>query len=782
MSSIAASHRDSFLLIQSAQHMEAIMRRTTVFFVIFMLFLPLSLASQTWMNFTTANGLGGNDIVDGMMDSQGNIWFTTYGGGVSKFGPTGWTVYNTGNSGIVSNQIYSVTEDSAGNMWFGGVGTSSVSKFDGTTWTTYTNADAGLFAHGYEMTTDDSGNVWIASIANMFADGGLFKFDGTTWTMYDTANSDLPHNSLTYIAFGDSGSMWLGTLNKGVILYRDSSWTVYDSADGIALKSVDEIALDDSGRIWVACHDGVGVLDDTTWTSYTPSDGLVNAWSTALAFDAAGNTWIGTAGGVSKFDGTTWTNYTTADGLIYSDTRAIIVDRDQNIWMGTQHGVSRLGSPIGVNIAVSDSLTADPGDTIAVPISASPISTADSILSFQFSLRFQNDVLHYIGYDTAGTGLLNATITDTIYGSTATDSLSFAAAMTTVLNPGSQLITLKFRVDSAAAPGDSSEIDIRTFAFNEGSPIINSIQDGAFTVAGDLYTYGDVDQSGSITPYDATLVLLNVIGGYPMDALTQLIADVSGNGEIFAYDAALILRYYVGLITTFPVGTSFTYPKSAAPAPVPGGVMEFVRAESAGETEAAYHLSLSGGSSVSAGNWELQFNGEHFAFAGVRPSDWSRDCIIESRVDGGTIHIALAVTGELEGDGTLFTIFFERITDGDLNLEVLEAVLNETRFTNVAVDGAIPATFGLSQNYPNPFNPTTSISYSIPEESHVAITIYSILGREVRTLVSNVQPAGRYTLHWDGKDNFGRGVASGVYFYRMETKSFAAVRKMLFIK
>ena len=299
-------------------------------------------------------------------------------------------------------------------------------------------------------------------------------------------------------------------------------------------------------------------------------------------------------------------------------------------------------------------------------------------------------MLHYIGYDTAGTGILNATITDTVYTIAMIDSISFAAAMTTPLNTASQLIKLKFLVDSAAAPGDSSSLDIRAFTFNEGYPLIHSTQDGQFTVGGTIYTYGDVDQSGSITPYDATLVLLHVIGAYPMDPLTQQIADVSGNGEIFAYDAALILRYYVGLITTFPVGTNFTYPKTAVPAPVPTGIMEFVRAESTPGADIAYHLSLSGGSEVSAGNWKLGFNNKNYAFKGVRLSEWSSGCILESRVEGNTIHIALAGTEALDGDGELFTIVFERLSEGNLNLEVLEAILNESAFAYIGVNGMMP--------------------------------------------------------------------------------------------
>jgi len=104
------------------------------------------------------------------------------------------------------------------------------------------------------------------------------------------------------------------------------------------------------------------------------------------------------------------------------------------------------------------------------------------------------------------------------------------------------------------------------------------------------------------------------------------------------------------------------------------------------------------------------------------------------------------------------------------SVETIEAELN------------IPKSFGLSQNYPNPFNPITTIRFEILQKSKVSIKIYNVLGREVTTLVNkNFQP-GRYTVTWDGSNNSGSMVASGVYFYLIETKEFTKARKALFLR
>lgn len=95
----------------------------------------------------------------------------------------------------------------------------------------------------------------------------------------------------------------------------------------------------------------------------------------------------------------------------------------------------------------------------------------------------------------------------------------------------------------------------------------------------------------------------------------------------------------------------------------------------------------------------------------------------------------------------------------------------------------IPSDFELSQNYPNPFNPETRIKYSLPKSSFVTIKVYDILGKEVRTLVSNVkQNAGQHTAMWDAMDNNGSKVSSGVYFYKMVSGEFTRTMKMVLTK
>jgi hypothetical protein len=94
----------------------------------------------------------------------------------------------------------------------------------------------------------------------------------------------------------------------------------------------------------------------------------------------------------------------------------------------------------------------------------------------------------------------------------------------------------------------------------------------------------------------------------------------------------------------------------------------------------------------------------------------------------------------------------------------------------------IPNSFALKQNYPNPFNPQTIIEYSLPKDCEVEITVYNILGQKVRTLVKEFRKTGTQRVEWDGRDEKGKEVSSGIYFYRIKTPEFSQARKMVLLR
>ncbi len=98
------------------------------------------------------------------------------------------------------------------------------------------------------------------------------------------------------------------------------------------------------------------------------------------------------------------------------------------------------------------------------------------------------------------------------------------------------------------------------------------------------------------------------------------------------------------------------------------------------------------------------------------------------------------------------------------------------------LSNGLPTEYLLEQNYPNPFNPETVIEYQLPRPADVEISIFNLWGQRVVTLVAGRQTAGTYKIIWDGKDEAGRSVASGVYFYQMKCGDFKQTQGMSLVK
>ena len=94
----------------------------------------------------------------------------------------------------------------------------------------------------------------------------------------------------------------------------------------------------------------------------------------------------------------------------------------------------------------------------------------------------------------------------------------------------------------------------------------------------------------------------------------------------------------------------------------------------------------------------------------------------------------------------------------------------------------LPEVFSLHQNYPNPFNPVTKLRYDLPENGHVNITIYDMLGREVKTLINQTQDAGYRSIIWDATNDYGKPVSAGIYLYQIQVGEYISTKKMVLLK
>lgn len=130
-------------------------------------------------------------------------------------------------------------------------------------------------------------------------------------------------------------------------------------------------------------------------------------------------------------------------------------------------------------------------------------------------------------------------------------------------------------------------------------------------------------------------------------------------------------------------------------------------------------------------------------------------------------------------DGKVYPIWMRM--DG-FDLSVWTAIVDMPVGIEIAEEQNILDNFELGQNYPNPFNPATHINYSIPRTAEVELAVYTTLGQRIKTLVSRQQEAGSHTITWNGTDESGSRMASGVYIYRLNAGAYTQTRKMIMMK
>ncbi|MBU8934825.1 MAG: T9SS type A sorting domain-containing protein [candidate division Zixibacteria bacterium] len=151
--------------------------------------------------------------------------------------------------------------------------------------------------------------------------------------------------------------------------------------------------------------------------------------------------------------------------------------------------------------------------------------------------------------------------------------------------------------------------------------------------------------------------------------------------------------------------------------------------------------------------------------------------------DGSVIRIGLL---DLDGASVIAT-GITQIVQLEGEYQVSEAVVSDAQHQDFTATIAgklesLPDDFTLEQNYPNPFNPTTEIGFNLPKSSKARLEVYNIMGQRVAVLADRTFEAGRHIVQWHSTDSHGSRVASGVYFYRLETEGFTETKKMLLLK
>jgi len=335
-------------------------------------------------NYNTEQGLENSAVQDGCIDKNGNLWFATFGGGVSRYDGKSFKnydiamglVFNLANciiedkdknlwigtgagvscyngeffknyytaQGLVNNSVNCIYQDKKGNFWFGTNG--GISKYDGKSFTNYTTAD-GLINNGVNSIFQDKrGNIWCGT------DEGASRYDaslndtvrqGKIFKNY-TTNEGLVSNNVKCILEDKNGNLWFG--GWGVSrMDPDGSFKNYSAPVELTNNLIKSIHEDKNGNIWFGTWEGgVRLKKDGSLMKFNTDRGLINNRVNRILEDKAGNLWFCTEDGISRFDqnGKFFMAYTTAQGLTNNSVNSFCEDKEGSLWFGTFGGISKL--------------------------------------------------------------------------------------------------------------------------------------------------------------------------------------------------------------------------------------------------------------------------------------------------------------------------------------------------------------------------------------------------------------------------------------------------------
>ena len=158
-------------------------------------------------------------------------------------------------------------------------------------------------------------------------------------------------------------------------------------------------------------------------------------------------------------------------------------------------------------------------------------------------------------------------------------------------------------------------------------------------------------------------------------------------------------------------------------------------------------------------------------------------------VERSTDNIFFSMVGFVRGNGTInipqsYTFTEEGLNPGEYyyRLKQIDSGGGFEYSDTIKITIGMLAKYNLAQNYPNPFNANTTIKYQIPKSGRVHIVIYNLLGEKIRQLAHDIKNAGYYSLRWDGKDDNGQIVSSGIYLYSITVLEYSKTKKMIFMR
>ena len=774
-----------------------------------------------WKTYTIEDGLSSNGINAMTVDRAGKIWLGT-DNGVSCFDGAAWSAWKGNTDYFIDQKVTGIAADATNRIWMSHRGAGKgVTVFDGSQLKWYTTLNTDIPTDNIESVAAGSdGVLWFAT------GKGAIRYDGTAWKSYTTGDG-LASNNVKTVMVDRNNSVWIlysQSENAGITHLDADGPSTFTSADGLPDNTILSVAVSGDGAVWFGTRGGVTRFDGRSWESFPDSNHLISSRITGIAEDPDGVLWFSTGMGLARFDGTNWRTYIVEKDIFNGTVSALSPSPDGTVWCIVNNKLLHFEN--GVFTTIPDpggdsKLTMIAVDHDGVVWTDAGINGIDERKVFCFDGA---------GWNMIGVSWTGAEITEIIVDE---NNVKWFATDKGLIRMESDSSTIwrencfdghgykKITIDRNNTVWFYEDIDTNnTLGFDGkeweiipyyGSAIVVDSRnvkwmhsdkgllsfDGSkwetwipplpYRIIGNLAVdnrdavwftvYHDMDKQYQLACIDGREWKMYGSGGTNLNSMRKMVIDnagvkwLTGNKEIVSYNGGEWKTY-----PDAPVTTDISWYDIAVDQDnikwfgTSEGILSFDGSSWTKYTEKDGY----------PGKWVMnvvvdRFNIKWFNCGSIVSFDgsvWKKHTIDPGETN---IWISSSTISAIGVDMDNRKWFVWRNGVGGYAVSVLDDRPG-------ADTGNIPFSFSLLGNYPNPFNAGTSIAFETSVRGAASLSVYDILGRKVREVNEGKLPVGRNAITWNGADDHGKRVSSGVYLYRVQFGDAEKTGRMLFLK
>ena len=704
-----------------------------IVFFLYVMFPPVAASS----NRTTYRAADDGKYITTVEAEGDTIWYGSSTGLVCFNKVNGTFDRFTIKNGLIDNAVNDIATDIYGVKWI--ATESGVSQFDGTTWTSYASDEYFYGKKIHSVTVDNNNVKWFA------ARTVIVSYDGQKWQEFREPHNDKRMNLIS-VCSDKTGIIWFGSEHKGVVSFDGSEWNYYDNFEDLYNLKFVTIDVDENNVKWFGIFDGRLIsYNGNEWTVQRVVESS-NPRLYDLAVERNNGLWAATNKGLHHINEGSITVFEHNDAVFNSSLRSLTFDTEGMLWIGGYLGISKFD---GSHYRESTLLRGPVRNTIV-------------------SIAFGPENVKWFGHTGRGISKYDGTF--------------WSAHIHDYADLGHSIAIDQDNIVWVTAGWDGAisfdGFNVNNFYFNLGYESINApISEVIVDNNNIVWFSGYRDYAIGESSYTVT-VINNEISDY----FHFMYLFLSPDGDLWRNNYSGITSYYSNDEWKYYVKNDFAFKEIDIDN---NGTVWFIA-----RGEMINYILY---------NKIITYDGNIWTTYTKGNSGLSSSFISSIAIDHNNTKWIGTDAGVSRFDGETWTTF-NRSNSGlcDNKVNAIAVEKNNTiwfgtdngvsRYTGEIITTSVdeedekPEALPVLHSYPNPFNPSTTIEFTLPESGFTTLSIYNISGQKVRELAAGHMTAGMHSLIWDGRDDSGDAVSSGIYITRLAAGKQVAARRMILLK